>query len=176
MGSATPTTVPTIAPNGVNTALPKFRNQLELSRASMPAPAARPPPAPIASPMSVFLPRCPGRFSATRRMSCRESDSWLVAALIASESSVTCCKNPRSVRPEIRVTRISDPAASWLRVDQFAIGLAGCAAATAARVAANRADGMSCRTSLFSILQSSSADRAKRRKRLCVRRMIQQGA
>ena len=82
VGSATPITVPTIAPNDENTAFPKSGNILPgPDFASTPAPTARPPPVPIASPMSVLRPRCPGRFRATRRMSCRESVSWLVVPL-----------------------------------------------------------------------------------------------
>ena len=101
---------------------------------------ASPAPVPIANPMSVFRPRCPGFFSSTRRMSCRESISWLVVALIASDSAVTRSTNPRMVFPAARVTRISDPATSWLRLAQFAIGLACWAAAAAARTAANKAN------------------------------------
>jgi hypothetical protein len=120
--------------------LPKSGNILPgRDSASAPAPTARPAPVPIASPMSVFRPRCPGRFRATRRMSCRESVSWLVVALIASDSGVTRCMNPRRVFPFASVTRISAPVTSWLRLAQFAIGLACWAAAVAARVAANRA-------------------------------------
>ena len=60
--------------------------------------------------------------------------------LIASDSAVTRCTNPRMVFPVARVTRISDPATSWLRLTQFAIGLACWAAAVAARTVANKAN------------------------------------
>ncbi len=113
-------------------------------RESTLAPKAKPTPVPIASPMSVFRPRCPSRFSETRRMSCRESVSWLVVALIASASGVTRCTNPRRIFPVARVTRISEPGTSWLRLAQFPIGLACWAAAVAARVAANRAGKKMC--------------------------------
>src|ERR1019366_3919170 len=145
VGSATPTTVPIIAPTGESTSLPAFGNQMPgPALESATAPAARPTPVPTANPMSVFRPRCPGRFSATLRMSCRESISWLVVALTASDSGVTRCMNPRRVLPFASVTRISAPVTRWLRLAQFAMGLACWAAAVAARAAANRAGKKMC--------------------------------
>src|ERR1035441_7864549 len=60
--------------------------------------------------------------------------------VIQGDDDVTRCTNPRMVFPVARVTRISDPATSWLRLTQFAIGLACWAAVVAARTAANKAN------------------------------------
>src|ERR1039457_6743042 len=77
---------------------------------------ARPPPAPIADPISAFRPRWPLRFTWTVLISARDSVSWLAAALIASASGIAFSRLPRTVLPPERATRISVPGATWLRL------------------------------------------------------------
>src|ERR1022692_1434946 len=96
---------------------------------------ARPPPAPIADPISAFRPRWPLRFTWTVLISARDSVSCLAAALIASASGIAFSRLPRTVLPPDRATRISVPGATWLRLAHPSGDAGGWAGAFPARPA-----------------------------------------
>ena len=86
----------------------------------------------------------PLRFNWTFLTSARASISWLVVALMASESGVTFCRNPRSDLSPDRKTRTSAPGASWLSLAQRSVDAGFCASAVPASAANNNHTILTC--------------------------------